>query len=88
MPLQARCTSEVKKNFTLVVADGIDATSQWIWGSGSSRHLVTTKWQLGYAVKCDGERLLPNGESLHMQLKGTPECVVIVDGETCQVEVT
>nr|CCA16874.1 AlNc14C27G2615 [Albugo laibachii Nc14] len=49
------CTSDAKKNFTLAVAEGIDATSQRILDSGSSRHLVTTKSQLSNAVKCDKE---------------------------------
>ena len=60
------CTSDVRKNFTLAVADGIDSTNQWILNSGSSRHLVTTKSQLRNVVKCDEECLLPNGESLRM----------------------
>nr|CCA23978.1 OSIGBa0134J07.9 putative [Albugo laibachii Nc14] len=80
------CTSEAKKSVTLAIADGIDATSQFILDSGSSRHLVTTKWQLSNAAKCNEECLLPNGESLRMQLKGTADFVVIVDGEAPRVK--
>ncbi|CAI5720396.1 unnamed protein product [Peronospora destructor] len=80
------CPSETKKNYTLAVADGIDATRQWILDSGSSRHLMMTASQLSNAVECDEECFFPNGENLRMQLKGTADIVIIVDGEARRVK--
>ena len=63
------------------VADNVDATCQWILDSESNRHLVTTPSQLYNTKECDEECLLPNGESLKMQLKGNADLVVRVDGD-------
>ena len=54
------CPSEEKSKFTLIVAYGVDSTSQWILISGIFRHYVKTASQLHDAVECDGECVIPN----------------------------
>ncbi|CAI5709707.1 unnamed protein product [Peronospora destructor] len=80
------CVSNEKNNYTLAVADGIDATHQWILDSGSTRHLVTTASQLYDTEECDEECLLSNGASLRTQLKGKTRFTVRVGSEERRIE--